>query len=119
MTATVVAARPGGPGARRRLGRLVDRWLLPFYAAFVTAYLILPVAVMIGFSFNDPSGRSNLNFRQFSLDAWLNPLGRPGLGDAVTNSIVIAAIATVVATILGTMIALALVRYSFRGRGAT
>jgi spermidine/putrescine transport system permease protein len=119
-TATTPARRTAAaPGARRRLGRLVDRWLLPLYAAFVTAYLILPVAVMIGFSFNDPSGRSNLNFRQFSLDAWLNPLGRPGLGDAVTNSILVAAIATVVATILGTMIALALVRYSFRGRGAT
>ncbi|MEA2518704.1 MAG: spermidine/putrescine transport system permease protein [Chloroflexota bacterium] len=118
MTATA-SARPSRPTARRRVGRLFDRWLLPFYAAGVTAYLILPVAVMIGFSFNDPTGRSNLNFRQFSLDAWLNPLGRPGLGDAVRNSIVIAGVATVVATILGTMIALALVRYTFRGRGAT
>jgi len=86
---------------------------------FVTAYLILPVAVMIGFSFNDPTGRSNLNFKQFSLDAWLNPLGRPGLEDAVRNSLVVAAIATIVATALGTMIALALVRSSFRGRAAT
>jgi spermidine/putrescine transport system permease protein len=119
MTAASVAARPGGPTARRRIGRLVDRWLLPFYAAGVTAYLILPVAVMIGFSFNDPTGRSNLNFRQFSFDAWLNPLGRPGLGDAVANSLIIAGIATLLATLLGTMIALALVRYSFRGRGAT
>ena len=119
MTAAVVAARPGGPTARRRVGRLVDRWLLPLYAAGVTAYLILPVAVMIGFSFNDPTGRSNLNFRQFSFDAWLNPLGRPGLGDAVANSLIIAGIATLLATLLGTMIALALVRYSFLGRGAT
>jgi spermidine/putrescine transport system permease protein len=118
---TAAFARDGrsGPGARRRLGRIADRWLLPLYAVGVTAYLILPVAVMILFSFNDPTGRSNLNFRQFSLDAWLNPLGRPGLEDAVRNSIVIAAISTVVATLLGTMIALALVRYTFRGRNAT
>jgi spermidine/putrescine transport system permease protein len=105
--------------ARHRLARLVDRWLLPLYAVGVTAYLILPVAVMILFSFNDPTGRSNLNFRQFSLDAWLNPLGRPGLADAVANSLIVAGIATIVATALGTMIALALVRYSFRARGAT
>ncbi len=105
--------------APRRLGRAVDRWLLPLYAVGVTAYLILPVAVMILFSFNDPTGRSNLNFRQFSLDAWLNPLGRPGLDDAVANSLIVAGIATVVATALGTMIALALVRYRFRGRSAT
>jgi spermidine/putrescine transport system permease protein len=120
MTATTPSStRAAAPGARRRLGRLADRWLLPLYAAGVTTYLILPVAVMILFSFNDPTGRSNLNFRQFSLDAWLNPLGRPGLDEAVFNSLIVAAVATIVATALGTMIALALVRYSFRGRSAT
>ena len=117
--ATVGTGRSSRPAATRRLGRLIDRWLLPLYAAGVTTYLILPVAVMILFSFNDPTGRSNLNFRQFSLDAWLNPLGRPGLEEAVRNSLVVAAIATVVSTILGTMIALALVRYTFRGRALT
>ena len=82
-------------------------------------YLILPVVVMILFSFNDPTGRSNLNWRGFSLDAWMNPLGRPGLPDAVLNSIIVAFVATIVATILGTLIALALVRYDFRGRSGT
>ena len=110
--------RPRGT-TRERLGRLVDRWLLPLYVIFVTAYLILPVAVMILFSFNDPTGRSNLNWREFSIDAWLNPLGRPGLPEAVRNSIVIAFVSTVVATALGTLIALALARYQFRGRAAT
>ncbi|HEX5823906.1 MAG TPA: hypothetical protein VFY18_05530, partial [Candidatus Limnocylindrales bacterium] len=111
MTATSVARnRSQRPGAGIRLARGLDRWLLPIYAAGVTAYLILPVAVMILFSFNDPTGRSNLNFRQFSFDAWLNPLGRPGLDEAVRNSLLIAAVSTIVATALGTMIALALVR---------
>jgi spermidine/putrescine transport system permease protein len=112
------AGRPRGT-TRERLARLVDRWLLPLYVIFVTAYLILPVAVMIVFSFNDPTGRSNLNWREFSIDAWLNPLGRPGLPEAVRNSIVIAFVSTVVATALGTLIALALARYQFRGRAAT
>ena len=116
MTAAATAGATRRPG-RQRLGRAVDRWLLPVYAAAVTCYLILPVVVMIAFSFNDPTGRSNLNFREFSFDAWLNPLGRPGLGDAVRNSLVIAFVATLVATALGTLIALALVRYQFRGRG--
>jgi spermidine/putrescine transport system permease protein len=121
MTAATATAagRAARPTARRRLGRIVQRWSLPIYAGAAVAYLILPVAVMIMFSFNDPTGRSNLNFRQFSLDAWLNPLGRPGLADAVVNSLIIAGVATLVSTILGTMIALALVRYGFRGRNAT
>ena len=101
------------------LGRAVDRLLLPAYTLVVVAYLTLPVLVMILFSFNDPSGRSNLNFRQFSLEAWLNPLGEPDLGEAVLNSLIVAIGATLISTILGTLIGLALVRYAFRGRSAT
>jgi spermidine/putrescine transport system permease protein len=117
-TAQAAVVERRRPAPRVRLGRAVERLLLPLYTLFVTLYLILPVAVMILFSFNDPTGRSNLVFRNFSLDAWLNPLGRPGLDEAVFNSLVIAIVATIVATILGTLIALALVRYSFRGRGS-
>ncbi|MEA2577803.1 MAG: spermidine/putrescine transport system permease protein [Chloroflexota bacterium] len=117
-SATAVAGRRRGSGSER-LGRFLDRWLLPLYVVGVTTYLILPVAVMILFSFNDPTGRSNLNWREFSLGAWLNPLGRPGLSDAVRNSIVVALLSTVIATAFGTMIALALARYNFRGRAAT
>src|SRR6476659_9014872 len=115
MTAMTAAA----PGTRRRLGRAIDRWILPLYAVGVTAYLILPVAVMILFSFNDPTGRSNLVWRGFSLEAWLSPLGRPGLGEAVRNSLVVAFLSTIIATALGTLIALALTRYQFRGRATT
>jgi spermidine/putrescine transport system permease protein len=116
-TATPVAVARRAPAAR--LARVIDRWLLPLYVVAVTAYLILPVAVMILFSFNDPTGRSNLTWRDFSIDAWLNPLGRPGLAAAVRNSLVIASLSTLIATALGTMIGLALSRYAFRGRSAT
>jgi spermidine/putrescine transport system permease protein len=115
-TTTAIAARRTPAD---RIARAVDRWLLPIYVVLVTAYLILPVAVMIVFSFNDPTGRSNLTWRAFSIDAWLNPLGRPGIGEAVRNSIVVAISATLVSTALGTAIALALARYQFRGRATT
>ena len=66
-----------------RIHRWADRWLLPIYVLGVTLYLVLPVVVMIAFSFNDPAGRSNLQWGSFSIDAWLDPLGRPGLPEAV------------------------------------
>ena len=120
MAAGAVAIPPSRrPAALQRLGVAVERWLLPVYTIGVTLYLILPVAVMIMFSFNDPTGRSNLVFKRFSFDAWLDPLGRIGLGDAVRNSLYVAFGSTLVATILGTLIALALVRYGFRGRNTT
>ena len=119
MSASTPVAVATGRAPTARLGRFVDRWLLPIYVVGVTTYLILPVAVMILFSFNDPTGRSNLNWREFSLGAWFNPLGRPGLADAVRNSLIVAFLSTLVATTLGTMIGLALSRYAFRGRSAT
>ncbi len=97
----------------------LDRWLLPVYTVLAIAYLMIPIAVMIAFSFNDPVGKFNFVWNEFSLDAWANPLARPGLAEALANSLLVATVATIVATALGTLIALALVRYSFRGRAAT
>lgn len=111
-----VAVRPS-PGQRVR--SLVDRWSLPLFTAAAITYLMVPIVVMIAFSFNKPQGKFNFVWHQFSLDAWGSPLNRPGLADALWTSIAVAAIATVIATILGTLIALALVRYRFRGRNAT
>lgn len=103
----------------RRLARGLDTWLLPLYVLLAVIYLALPVIVMIAFSFNDASVRSNLNWRGFSLEAWMDPLGRPGLAEAVWNSLIIAGLATLIATALGVLIGLALVRHQFRGRGIT
>ena len=107
-------ARP--PGALRRLA---DRYLLFVYTSLAVIYLLLPVAVIILFSFNKPLGRRNFVWQEFSLDAWLNPLGVPGLGSAVQLSLIIAFVSTLVATVIGTLMALALVRYDFRGKRLT
>ncbi len=103
----------------QRVARAFDRWMLPIYAVAAVLYLMLPVIVMIAFSFNNPAGKFNFVWREFSLAAWQNPLGPPGISQAVLNSLIIAFLATIFATILGTLIALALVRHRFRGRGAT
>jgi spermidine/putrescine transport system permease protein len=112
-----VSRRAAGPATRFRA--LVDRWAVPVFTALVIGYLLLPVAIMIAFSFNDPPGRFNFLWGEFSLAAWGNPLGRPRLDDAIFTSLGVGIISTVVATALGTLIALALTRYQFRGQGAT
>jgi spermidine/putrescine transport system permease protein len=101
------------------IGRFFDRFGIPVWTVLVLAYLLLPIAVMILFSFNDPPGRFNFIWGEPSLAAWQNPLGAPSLEDAVKLSLVIGVVSTVIASALGTMIALALTRYQFRGRGAT
>ena len=92
------------------------RWLLPLYAVLAFAYLLTPIAYTFAFSFND-GGKSNLVWQGFTTDNWRNPCGAPEVCQSVVNSLQIATLATLVATVLGTMIALALVRYRFRFRG--
>ncbi len=77
---------------------------------------MMPVAVIILFSFNDPTGRTNYTWVGFTLKYWLNPFGVAGLFEAVSLSIVIALLSTLISTALGTLVAIALERYRFRGR---
>jgi len=119
MSTAVAGAIPRNRAGPGRLGRGLQRWVVPVFTALAIAYLLVPIAVMIAFSFNDPPGRFNFIWGDFSLAAWGNPLGRPGLERAITTSLGVGAISTVIATTLGTLIALALTRYQFRGRSAT
>jgi spermidine/putrescine transport system permease protein len=107
------------PGAAARAWAFVRRHTLTAYAVLALTYLMLPIAVVILFSFNQPSGRFNYTWEHFTLDNWANWDAVLGIREAVVLSLQIAVLATVVATAVGTMIALALVRHRFRGRGAT
>jgi spermidine/putrescine transport system permease protein len=97
----------------------VRRHLLDVYAVLALGYLFLPIAIVVLFSFNDPAGRFNFTWEGFTLRNWAHPFGYPGLGSAVRVSIEIALLSSLVATVLGTLIALALVRYRFRGSSTT
>ncbi len=102
-----------------RLVQAVRRHTLMAVAVLVLVYLFVPVAVVVAFSFNDAAGRFNFTWQGFTLDAWKDPCRVPGMCDAVSASLQIGAIATVVATALGTLLAFALVRHQFRGRAST
>jgi spermidine/putrescine transport system permease protein len=91
--------------------------MLTVYGVLALAYLMLPIFVVIAFSFNDPAGKFNYTWKSFTFDNWAHPFGAPAIKGAIVASLEIAAIVTAVATILGTLIAMALVRYGFRGRG--
>jgi spermidine/putrescine transport system permease protein len=109
------------PHERRAAGVLhfLRRHALTGYAALALAYLFLPISIVIAFSFNNPAGRFNFTWQGFTLSNWLHPFAYPGLGGAIKISVEIAVLSSFVATALGTLIALALVRYRFVGSGLT
>jgi spermidine/putrescine transport system permease protein len=109
------------PAVRPRPGvlALVRHYALTVYAMLAFAYLMLPIAVVILFSFNAPKGRFNYLWEGFTLDNWIHWDGVPGIRNSVIVSLEIGLVSTIVATILGTLVAIAIVRHRFRGRGAT
>ena len=107
------------PSASTRAWAFVKRHVLTVYSLLFFAYLLLPIAVVVLFSFNNPKGRFNYTWQGFTFKNWSHWNGVPNLQHAIQLSLEIALIASLVATALGTMIALALVRHGFRGRGST
>jgi len=96
------------------------RWLrehaVNMVAGLVVLYLLIPIAVILLFSFNDPQGRYNYTWVGFTLDHWAHAFSRPELTEALLTSLKLALLATLISTAIGTIMALALVRHNFRGR---
>ena len=108
------------------LVRAIGKKWLWVQAALVFAFLYLPILILIIYSFN--ASRFNAVWRGFTLD-WYRSLfssagetiatsSSAGILPALNNSLLIAAISTLLATIFGTMLALALERFHFPGRKA-
>jgi spermidine/putrescine transport system permease protein len=117
----VEATTAPAPYVRREsVARRAWDWLrehaINIYAGLAIAYLLIPIAVIILFSFNNPAGKYNFTWVGFTLDHWSNVFSLPDLNSALLTSLKLAALATVISTAIGTFMAVALVRYQFFGR---
>jgi spermidine/putrescine transport system permease protein len=119
-TVTAPATRTAGPAQRPH--RRWTRFILPAYSWLVIAYLVFPIAVMILYSFNKvTTGLPQVSFtwNGFTLQWYRQWSGVPGLTSAFWLSIQLALASMLLATIIGTLLALALARYRpprFRGK---
>ena len=93
-----------------------NRWLTA-YAMVVYVFLFAPIVVLIAFSFND--SKRNFNWKGFTLDWYPTLLGNEDLIDALSVTLRLAAVTVLIATVVGTLLGLALARVRFRGRAAT
>jgi spermidine/putrescine transport system permease protein len=101
------------PNWLRAIGR-VSLWV---WAVLGLVFLFTPIFVTILFSFNEPTGKYNYIWNKFSLSGWTDPLKYPELTDALIFSLKIAVVVTAIATVLGTLMGLAMVKYKFRAKG--
>jgi len=112
-----LAPAPAPPQAARPPRRWGDL-ALRLVAGLVLLYLFIPILLIVLFSFNDPEGRFNLTWQGFTLDNWLDPFRYEQLTEALVTSLKVAALSTAISAVLGTLVAVALVRSRFRGSGA-
>ncbi len=112
----------GGTPARPRRRRRWTRFILPGYSWLVIAYLVLPIAVMVAYSFNKvTTGLPQVSFgwNGATLQWYRQWSSVPQLTSSFWLSLRLAVLATLISTVLGTLLALALVRYRpprFRGK---
>jgi spermidine/putrescine transport system permease protein len=114
LTAALPVRRPPKPPWWR--GKI-----LPTYTALVILYLVTPILVMVLYSFNVSHARLpqvSFKWQGFTLQWYKEWNGIPGLLSAFTKTLIIAFSAATVAAVVGTLLALALVRYRFWGKAA-
>lgn len=113
--APVTLAKP----SRRRAPRRRRISGLRLYTLALIAWLILPIAIMILFGFNDTRSKQNFEWQGFTLRWYRHLFDKSDLTAALVNSLTIALISTLITTVIGTFAGLALGRYRFRGKGST
>jgi spermidine/putrescine transport system permease protein len=89
--------------------------ILGLNAWVVYAFLYAPIVLLVVFSFND--NRNVSIWTEPSLRWYGEMFQNSAVMGALRNSLIVAFVATVVSTIIGTMLALSLERYRYRGRG--
>ncbi|MBW8486002.1 ABC transporter permease [Actinomadura parmotrematis] len=117
MTTTLpetAAPAPARKPRRRRIGRGRG---LQAYTVLLVAWLLLPIAVMVAFGFNDTHSKQNFEWEGFTLHWYAHLFDKKDLTTALVNSLTIALLTTLIATVLGTLAGLAIGRYKFRGQG--
>lgn len=107
------SAKSSGQSFVGRWGHL-GWWSLTIFALLFFAFLYLPIAMLILFSFN--SSRFVTNWTGFTFDWYGVLFSDYAVGLALRNSLIVSITSTIVATIIGTMVAVGIERYRFRGR---
>ncbi len=111
---------PTAKRPRRRVGRWLADHAILIIGILVLVYMFVPIGYIFALSFNQPSGRSaTAQFESFTWNNWTSICEPEGLCDSLVLSFKVSLTSTIIATVLGTLMAFALVRHTFRGRATS
>ena len=107
-----IKPKPRGETRRFSLGRFA----LVTITLFTFAFLYVPIAVLIVFSFN--SARTGATWQSFTLQWYERVFSNARILESAANSLIVAVLSTLGAVVIGTLMAMAMERYRFRGKSA-
>jgi spermidine/putrescine transport system permease protein len=90
--------------------------LSALYASLIYLFLYMPIAILILYSFNE--SKLNAVWTGFTFDWYLKLMQNGDVLDAMKTSLIVALISTIAATMIGTLAAVGMYRYQFRGKTA-
>jgi spermidine/putrescine transport system permease protein len=94
---------------------------LLIFAGLAVLYMLVPILVIVLFSFDagNAQGELDFTFSGFTLENWSDAFAVEAVNDSMITSLELATLSTIASTAIGTLMAMALVRYQFFGRRAT
>jgi len=87
------------------------------FCSFIYLFLFLPIFVIVANSFNATTTKPYLSWKGFTLDWYVKLWDNSSLLSSFGNTMIIALASTVLATIIGTLGAIGIYRYKFKGKG--
>ena len=89
---------------------------LHIFAFCIYAFMYIPIFVLVTFSFEQ--SRLPVRITGFTFDWYLKLFQNEDIGMALANSLIVATLAVIISSVMGTMAALGLTRMHFKGKGA-
>lgn len=87
------------------------------FCTLIYLFLFMPISVIVVNSFNATKSKPYLSWKGFTLDWYIKLWDNTSLLQSFGNTIIIAVVSTLLATIIGTLGAVGIYRYKFRGKG--
>lgn len=102
---------------KRAKKRKMKKRLGVVFCALVYLFLFLPIIVIVTNSFNATTSKPYLSWKGFTLDWYIKLFDNTSLLQSFGNTIMIAICSTLFATIIGTLGAIGMYKYKFKGKG--
>ncbi|MCR5271940.1 MAG: ABC transporter permease subunit [Lachnospiraceae bacterium] len=87
------------------------------FCALVYLFLFLPISVIVANSFNATTTKPYMSWKGFTLDWYVKLWENTSLLEAFGTTMIIAVVSTLLATVIGTLGAIGMYKYKFKGKG--